>query len=151
MIAYKIFILIMMILLHIVEDFHLQGILTNLKQKDWWIKELRKFPYNPDVWWDKYKHDYKVGLIVHSIENAVFVILPFMINDLYYTFTVKSSNNFFIAWIIDLLLVGISHYKIDNLKCNKLRINLIVDQLLHLAIIVVIWLYHWQYLGMWMK
>ena len=32
--AVKVFLL--MILLHVIDDFHLQGILANMKQKEWW-------------------------------------------------------------------------------------------------------------------
>ena len=42
MISYKIFILFIMLLMHYIEDFHLQGCLANLKQKKWWIDELCK-------------------------------------------------------------------------------------------------------------
>lgn len=40
MISYKIFILFLMLLMHYIEDFHLQGCLANLKQKKWWEKEI---------------------------------------------------------------------------------------------------------------
>ena len=40
MISYKIFILFLMLLMHYIEDFHLQGCLANLKQKKWWEKEV---------------------------------------------------------------------------------------------------------------
>ena len=42
MLTYKAFIFIAMALLHILEDFHLQGILANMKQKSWWQSECTK-------------------------------------------------------------------------------------------------------------
>lgn len=147
MLTYKIFILITMILLHVLEDFHLQGILANMKQKSWWDKQIVDFPPKKA---NKYRKDYVISLMVHSLENAIFVTLPIIINDLYYTFTVNKDNSLWIAWLLDIWLIAYFHYWIDDLKCNKMKINLIVDQLLHFIIIVFIWFCHWNYLGMWM-
>lgn len=147
MLTYKIFILIMMILLHIIEDFHLQGILANMKQKSWWDKQIVDFPPKKA---NKYRKDYVISLMVHSLENAIFVTLPIIINDLYYTFTVNKDNDLWIGWLADILLLGYFHSVIDDSKCNKMRINLIVDQVLHLIMIVSIWFCHWYSLGQWM-
>ena len=146
MISYKIFILFLMLLMHYIEDFHLQGILANMKQKSWWDKQIVDFPPRKG---NKYRKDYVISLIVHSLENAIFVTLPIIINDLYYTFTVNKDNSLWIAWLFDIWLIAYFHYWIDDSKCNKMKINLIVDQLLHFVIIVFIWLCHWKYLGMW--
>lgn len=135
MLTYKFFILIVMILLHVIEDFHLQGILADMKQKSWWSKQLVDFPPKKA---NTYRKDYVVSLIVHSLENAIFVTLPLMINDLYYTFTVNKDNSLCIAWLFDIFVIGYLHYWIDDLKCNKMKINLIVDQLLHFVIIIFI-------------
>lgn len=150
MLTYKIFILIAMILLHIVEDFHLQGILVNMKQKSWWEGELIKNHKYTEKTWNKYKYDYIISLAIHSLENSIFITLPIIINDLYYTFTVNKDNSLWIAWVIYIWLNSYYHYLIDDLKCNKIKINLIIDQLLHLVMIVFIWLWHWKYLGQWM-
>lgn len=147
MLTYKIFILIAMILLHIVEDFHLQGILANMKQKSWWDKQIIDFPPKKA---NKYRKDYIISLIIHSLENSIFITLPIIINDLYYTFTVNKDNSLWITWMIYIWLNSYYHYLIDDLKCNKMKINLIIDQLLHLVMIVFIWLCHWNYLGQWM-
>lgn len=37
--AVKVFLL--MILLHVIDDFHLQGIFGSMKQKEWWKKTRR--------------------------------------------------------------------------------------------------------------
>ena len=37
--AVKVFLL--MILLHVIDDFHLQGILASMKQKEWWKKQKK--------------------------------------------------------------------------------------------------------------
>ena len=33
--------LLFMVLMHIIEDFHVQGIMAQMKQKSWWITQLR--------------------------------------------------------------------------------------------------------------
>lgn len=61
--------LITMVYLHILDDFVLQGILlSKLKQKKWW-------EIHPD-YTNKYKHDYKIGLLMHSISWAYMIMLP---------------------------------------------------------------------------
>ena len=150
MLTYKIFILIAMILLHIIEDFHLQGILATMKQKSWWEHELIKTHKYTEKTWNKYKYDYVISLIVHSLENSIFIVLPIIIDQLIYTFTTNPNNSYFIMWIAYILFNTIVHSYIDDLKCNKLKINLITDQLLHF--ITIIWLFVgcWKDLGMWM-
>ena len=55
----SVFILLSMIFLHIVDDFKLQqGILSNMKQKNWWTSQKE---YN-----DAYRYDYIPALILHS-------------------------------------------------------------------------------------
>ena len=48
-----------MILLHVIDDFHLQGILASMKQKEWWKKQ--------EGYKDLYKDDYITALMIHSI------------------------------------------------------------------------------------
>ena len=76
MISYKIFILFLMLLMHYIEDFHLQGCLANLKQKKWWVDTLckefdcddkRKEIREPYLTTTIYKNDYKMSLFAHSL------------------------------------------------------------------------------------
>lgn len=147
MLTYKIFILIAMILLHIIEDFHLQGILANMKQKNWWDKQIVDFPPKKA---NKYRKDYVISLIVHSLENSIFIMFPIIIDQLIYTFTTNPNNSYFIMWIAYILFNTIAHSYIDNLKCNKLKINLVTDQLLHFITIILLFIGCWNDLGMWM-
>lgn len=149
MITYKIIILISMILLHIIEDFHLQGILASMKQKKWWKNELIKSRTYDEQTWKKYKNDYIVSLIVHSLENSIFIMLPCIIDCLIYTITRNPYNHFWVYLVS--LIVGntIIHYLIDNLKANKMQINLVVDQLMHLFVIIIWFFIYWQFLGLW--
>lgn len=106
-----------MFFLHIVDDYYLQGWLADGKNKNWWKK------YCPD---DMYKYDYVICLLEHGFSNSVLIHIPI--------FFIANSNFIFLSIIIFTLL----HAYIDNLKANKKIINLIGDQVLHIACIIVI-------------
>lgn len=148
MISYKIFILFLMLLMHYIEDFHLQGCLANLKQKEWWKKQINENPKIHTVFEHSiYKNDYKMSLFAHSIENALFVMLPLII-DLLITEFVKGM----FAWVFfipAIILICTTHYVIDDEKANKMKINLVQDQLLHLGFIVFIFVCYFPIIGAW--
>lgn len=115
----KLFILFVMIFAHIVDDYYLQGILASLKQKTWWENQKS---YKP-----MYKYDYIVALIMHAFSWSFVVSLPI----LYLGFT---------KWIaVAIILNTIIHGIVDDLKANKHKINLIVDQSIHIVQIIIIW------------
>lgn len=148
MLTYKVFILVMMVALHILEDFHLQGILASMKQKSWWKKECGKLGIDFDS--SKYKNDYIVALVAHSLENSIFVMLPVIIDNLVTTITVNPYNSFYILWAVTIILNTVAHAVIDNQKCNKNSINLVSDQIKHLLLILFCYEISWKYLGLWM-
>lgn len=115
----KLFVILLMIFLHIVDDYYLQGILANLKQRQWWRNNA------PDP---LYKYDWLVALIMHSISWSFSVMFPIA---LYNRFDVEAS--FLLAFIINAII----HAIIDNLKANQLKINLIADQCAHMAQILI--------------
>ena len=115
----KLFILFVMIFAHIVDDYYLQGILASLKQKTWWENQKS---YKP-----MYKYDYIVALIMHAFSWSFMISLPI----LYLGFT---------KWIaVAIILNTIIHGIVDDLKANKGKINLIVDQSIHIVQIVITW------------
>ena len=115
----KLFILFVMIFAHIVDDYYLQGILASLKQKTWWENQKSYKPL--------YKYDYIVALIMHAFSWSFMVSLPI----LYLGFT---------KWIVvTIILNTIIHGIVDDLKANKGKINLIVDQSIHIVQIVITW------------
>ena len=120
-------ILIVMLFLHILADFHLQGILANLKQKKWWKEELEKykFSYNEKEF---YKNDWIPVLIIHSFEWTFIMMIPAL-------FTGVN------IWLYLGLLVfnTLFHFIIDDLKCNKYMLNLVADQLFHFIQVLVTW------------
>lgn len=108
-------ILLFMILLHVIDDFVLQPIsLSNLKQKKWWEKQ--------EGYSDKYKDDYKVALAIHSISWSIMIHIPLVI-----MFPSLGQLALLISFIANALI----HYYIDDLKANKLKINLFEDQMVH--------------------
>lgn len=113
--------LILMIFCHLVDDYILQGWLASAKQKVWWKKNAPK---------ELYKDDYKVALIEHAFMNATMVHIPV------YLFLSKDLP----VLIVTFLYVLVTHALIDNEKANKLSINLITDQVLHILIILHIYL-----------
>ena len=116
----KSFILFTMIFAHIVDDYYLQGILASLKQKSWWKNQKS---YKP-----MYKYDYIVALIMHAFSWSFMISLPI----LYFGFT---------KWIVVAIVLNtIIHGIVDDLKANKGKINLIVDQSIHIIQIVITWI-----------
>ena len=116
-----VYVFLIMILLHIIDDFVLQPIcLSKLKQKSFWE------PYVKDN--EKYKFDYKVALVIHALYWAIMIHLPFM-------FFVSNEILVFISIIINATI----HTYIDDEKANKLNISLLEDQLIHLIQIGTTW------------
>ena len=108
-------IVLFMILFHIIDDFVLQPIsLSNLKQKKWWEKQ--------EGYSDKYKDDYKVALAIHSISWSIMIHIPLVI-------VFPSLGQ--LALLISFIVNAVIHYFIDDLKANKLKINLFEDQMVH--------------------
>lgn len=147
MLTYKIFIFISMILLHIIEDFHLQGILASMKQESWWQSECNKLDIEYRL--SKYKYDHIIGLCVHALENSIFIALPLIIDSLITTFTVSPNNTCFIGWVFIIVANTVIHAVIDNFKCNWKGINLITDQVLHFVFIILFFSLYESYLGIW--
>lgn len=110
----KIFILLFMVFMHIVDDYYLQGVLAKMKQKSWWEENAPN---------KLYAKDYIVALFMHAFSWAFCIMLPLAI---YFKFQIDIS--FFIIFICNVIL----HMWTDNLKANKKTINLIEDQTMHL-------------------
>lgn len=118
------FVLILMVFLHIVDDYCLQkvGILAMMKQRSWWEKEAPQ---------KMYRYDYLVALVIHSFSWAFMVMLP-VAGYLGW----NPPALFYILFAVNVLVHGI----VDHTKANLLKINLIVDQTIHMVQIVVTYL-----------
>lgn len=120
-------VLIFMIFFHILEDFHLQGILASMKQKKWWKENA------PQTF---YEDDYIVALIMHSFSWATMIFIPVFIYRFYMGVEVI---NF---WVLILFIISIIvHAVVDDAKANKFSINLVCDQMIHMAQIIFVWLW----------
>ena len=121
------FILIpIMIFCHVVDDYYLQGWLASAKQKKWWEENA------PD---SLYKNDYKAALLAHSFSWAFSINLPVLIYVLFFQILPVIILPYFILLVVNMII----HYIVDNMKANKLEINLIADQSIHFIQILISW------------
>jgi len=114
------YILFCMIFAHIVDDFYLQGILAQMKQKSFWHDKARF-----------YRYDYLPALLEHAFSWTFMIMLPIF---WYYGWVPKFAC--LCAFIINMIV----HAFVDNLKANKFSINLVQDQLIHLCQIILTWI-----------
>ena len=124
-------IFLLMILLHIYDDFVSQPVcLSKLKQKSFW--ENDKIGSNP-----MYKDDYKCALFIHGLSWAIMVHLPMIA--LQFIHGYQWGEEFIVGSVI---LNALAHTVIDDQKANHYTIDLVCDQILHfiqLVIIYVLW------------
>lgn len=110
-----------MIMMHIVDDYYLQGILASMKQEDWWKKQ--------ENYCDKYEFDYMIALAMHAFSWSFMTLLPLLICGVPAAF-------FAIALVIN----GMIHAFVDDLKANKKKINLVQDQGIHMIQLLFTWI-----------
>ena len=115
----RLFIIALMVFFHIVDDYYLQGVLASMKQRRWWEEN---YPQK------LYKYDYIMALVTHAASWAFMIMLPIAA---YMGF--EPTNLFFVMMVVN----SVVHALVDDLKANKYKINLIVDQSIHLAQIVI--------------
>ena len=122
---YTIYLLFAMIWFHILDDFVIQGCLANLKQKKWWEEHAPQ---------PLYKNDYIIALIMHSLSWSFSISIPILIAAMLW-------ENSVLLPVLPLFYVlnTIIHAVVDDAKANRFKINLIQDQLIHIAQIVVMW------------
>ena len=122
MIDRNIFLLLAMLFLHIIDDYKLQGILASMKQVRWW-RDQKEYK-------ELYQYDYIPALIEHSFSWAFMIMLPIAI-----------EMKFDIGWwYLAYMLNTFVHAIVDDLKANEMKINLVVDQSIHVAQICITWL-----------
>lgn len=117
----KIFVILMMLFCHILDDFCLQkAFLSSMKQKNWWKQQ--------EGYSDKYKSDYVAALVIHSYSWAFMIMLPIAI-----------AQGFDVGELFACLLIlnASIHLLVDHVKANLMRINLVTDQSIHFIQIVL--------------
>lgn len=110
----KVFIVILMFFLHVVDDYYLQGWLASAKQKKYWEENAPQ---------PLYKYDYIWALLMHSFSWTFMIMLPIAF---FMNFNVTPL--FLIYFVVNIII----HAVVDNLKANNLKINLWEDQLIHM-------------------
>lgn len=117
----NIFLLLLMIFCHIVDDYYLQGWLASAKQKKWWEDNAPQ---------KLYEYDYLWALLMHSFSWSFMIMLPiFFVSNFQITETMLA----FFLWNVFI------HAFTDNLKANEYKINLWHDQLIHMCQLCVTW------------
>ena len=109
-----------MIFMHILDDYHLQGILASMKQKEWWRKQ--------EQYKELYKYDYLIALIMHSFSWAFMIMLPIA-----FTMRFDLTGLFLVCLFANVAI----HAVVDDLKANKGKINLWTDQSIHITQIIL--------------
>ena len=100
--------LFLMLWCHFLDDYVLQGVLAKMKQKQFWVDNA------PDK---LYKYDYLMALGCHAMMWSISIMIP----------TIFTGN--FIWWLIPINFV--IHFIVDDLKANRFKINLVIDQSIH--------------------
>ena len=116
------YVLLSMVFCHIVDDYYLQGKLALFKQKSWWEEKA------PD---EMYKYDYIVALMMHSFSWAFMVMLSVAVSQ-----RLDIGAGFAAMFVANTAI----HAIVDDLKANKRKINLVMDQSIHIGQIIVTFL-----------
>lgn len=115
-----------MLFCHIYDDYRLQGILADFKQKSWWKKNC------PDK---EYKYDYIIALFEHGFSWSFMIMLPLTVLNIM-GWIESNVGVFVLLLVINTLL----HSVIDHLKANMKLINLCEDQVMHVGQVLITWL-----------
>lgn len=94
-----------------------------MKQKKYWKENA------PDI---LYEHDYIMALATHAFSWTFMIMLPIA-----WALNFNLTTGFIVIFIINWIV----HAVVDDLKCNKFKINLVEDQLIHLCQIIATFLW----------
>lgn len=119
------FVILIMIVMHTLADYGVQHWcrLSDLKQKAFW----ETHPVGREK---KYQYDYLFALGFHSINWACLTFWPLLF---FHLISMEQIEIYNIVVIVNAVI----HAIIDDLKANKLKLNLGQDQTLHLLQIVI--------------
>lgn len=82
-----------------------------------------------------YRHDYIMALVEHGFSWSFVVMLPLTALIIFGYISLCCIN----TWLFCLLLNTIIHTVVDNAKANVHCINLITDQVIHIAQVCITW------------
>ena len=113
----KSFIILWMLFNHVFDDYFLQGCLANLKQEEYWQKNI------PENFYEFYRDDYLMALLMHSLSWSFMIMLPIAF---------VMSFNVDLVFVVFFFLNVIFHAVVDDMKANRKTINLVIDQSIHI-------------------
>ena len=116
--------------MHILDDFVFQGILSKLKRKVFWLKDKE--------YKEIYKYDYIISLIIHALSWTISINIPVMF--ILYQYNKLDNMMYTIIFIIEFLLNWLIHSIVDDLKANKMKINLVTDQIIHFIQVFILFI-----------
>ena len=116
------FMLLLMLWLHVLADFHLQDILARMKQRSWWLSQ--------EGYGDRYRNDWAIAMWIHAFEWTFVVMLPLM-----YRLNWQPTRNYILIFVGQMFI----HAVVDHMKANMRVLSLVGDQLIHVCQILVIW------------
>ena len=120
--------LLLILFLHVFADFNMQGIMADMKQKEFWKKYDKK-----------YKFDYVMPLIGHAFQWSFVVNLPITLTAI---LTQKDCLEMYCC--MSIIFHTIIHAGIDTLKANDHKKTLIQDQFFHILQLILMWaVYCW--------
>lgn len=122
--------LLSIVYMHILDDFYLQGVLSNMKRRIFWLKDK---DYK-----ELYRYDYIISLLIHALSWTISINIPIMF--ILYQFNKLHDIRYTIIFIVEFILNWIIHSIVDNLKANKMKINLIIDQVIHFIQVFIVFL-----------
>lgn len=122
----KFILLTSMFFCHIIADFCLQGILAQFKQRKFWEENAPQ---------KLYQYNYIIALLIHSFSWCFMIFIPLFIWSYYYNID-YSLLILTLSFIANVFI----HVIVDDLKANKLKINLIIDQIIHFIQIIITFL-----------
>ena len=120
-------VLILMIVMHVLDDFVLQPqCLSNLKQKEWW--------YRKGFYKDPYKLDYLCAGLIHALSWSCMISLPLLFfGDL----DLLGETHLFYLFFLNIVI----HFIVDELKANWKVINLWIDQTIHISQVILLYVF----------
>lgn len=116
--------LLAMLFMHIADDYYLQGILAKMKQRSWWDNQVQELDESI------YRNDYKMALAEHAFSWTCCVLaLPALVWGVP-------------GWLLlQLVVVNTAmHAIVDDGKANAKVLNLVDDQLMHVAQVLLMWM-----------
>lgn len=134
----KLYVFLVMLAMHVIGDYTLQGILASMKQRMWWVDELIKIHGDedgklPSSIWRVYQNDFIPALLAHAYLWSFCIMLPIAIV-MYIQGTLMTDALLLVGVFLGNLVV---HAVTDHLKANIGAINLVEDQGIHFVQILI--------------